>query len=1315
MKPTRRKWIAGLLTLSMLCTLVPGTMFAAKPEPTPAPAAPDVVYGAFDESDAWHQGSAGPITKNLPYGVKSINKTATPVAGEENVFDITLQVVTEQSTTIAPPDSAATVLVIDTSGSMAWDSKGNDGGWFGISKKDQRITHAKNEAKKFVETFGGENAATGTGRYLAIVDFDNDADIELNWTDVSTEAGKVKAKHEIDELDAGGGTNLDAGLEVANALLKQDEADNIEKELKNVVVLTDGAPTYATNKYGRITGNGSNGSSEINELTAASATALKKSASVYTVCYGAVREKTYRGGPTVGNFLKDSIASPATAGKDYAYNANNTEELQKAFKAITKEIVDGLDGKSLVVCDTKPANVAYSDGATDTFDWKLSETEPAVEKNGDITTYTYTKTYRATLTPQASKDPVTYPLNGPTYLQQGEKQYPFPIPAVKKAPTIKDISYTVEYYKDGILVDGDRQTVTKENVAIDVNELTVENKDTIAANNKYEGFALDVTEPAPIPDTIADKGIIKIYYATDKMGPNGPEEPDGEPDKYQAGIVYESADETQGSVAPTWELVDLKDAEGQRATQQEAVEVKGSEATANTNYRFNSWNLDKSTAITYRNNHDLGSAQLEPTMALLGGQIYTFTADFRDASINLSVIKNADASKPYKVDDTVEYTVTVTNEGTDTIRNITVTEGLEGAVFENETNSITIESLAGDTSQTFTVTYTVVAEAVDENSQIINTVEVAAGEGNNPPPATKSIDITKDLTYNVNYYKDGEQDLEATVTSTVEVPYKQNTVTVNQTDIAPLDKYPGFILDRVDPIPNAVSNGDTINVYYVSDNWHDADMTDPTDDVDRETGGDGIADKQQVNIKFVSADKTQGTVTGDNILQIITPEPDSVSPEKDGVVVTPAEDYAFDYWTKTINGDDITTPMYDIDAPFSDLVEVGSEVVYTAHFATDVIGPRIGPDDVPDKYQALVKYVSADPAQGTVTNNYEFFDFGKGETSQPDTTLDGSKAVALEQYNFVNWTKDFDNEIKFANETSMNTATIQPIMDLNGGKIYTFTANFEKQATPTPPPTPGPTPPTPGVIDPGDPEDLNTVDHYSYIVGYEDGTVRPNAQVTRAEVATIFFRLLTDEARNEGWSQTNKFSDVPANTWYSNAISTLTNMGILSGYEDGTFRPNAPITRAEYATIAVSFYDVAVKDYQGTFSDVPQGKWYTQYVETAAAIGLIQGMGDGTFAPESNITRAQACVLTNNTLNRHPDEAHMLPAADMITWPDNKPGTWYYAAIQEATNSHDYEWDGDLEQWTVKLEQRDWAELEKEWSEANSAAGGGEVKDEANK
>lgn len=236
---------------------------------------------------------------------------------------------------------------------------------------------------------------------------------------------------------------------------------------------------------------------------------------------------------------------------------------------------------------------------------------------------------------------------------------------------------------------------------------------------------------------------------------------------------------------------------------------------------------------------------------------------------------------------------------------------------------------------------------------------------------------------------------------------------------------------------------------------------------------------------------------------------------------------------------------------------------------------------------------------------------------------------------------------------------------------------------------------------------LNTEDHYAYIVGYaEDGTVRPNANITRAEVATIFFRLLTDEARDQFWMTTNNFSDVAADAWYNNAVSTMVNMGIIRGYEDGTFRPNANITRAEFAAIAARFMTSGYDVEDDLFIDIAN-HWAREDINDAAMAGWIHGYADDTFRPDAVITRAEAVTLVNNVLQRKPDADHMLDS--MIKWPDNPEGAWYYEAIQEATNSHDYDLfeDAEYETWTALQENRDWAALEADWLNAHRT--GGEV------
>ena len=230
---------------------------------------------------------------------------------------------------------------------------------------------------------------------------------------------------------------------------------------------------------------------------------------------------------------------------------------------------------------------------------------------------------------------------------------------------------------------------------------------------------------------------------------------------------------------------------------------------------------------------------------------------------------------------------------------------------------------------------------------------------------------------------------------------------------------------------------------------------------------------------------------------------------------------------------------------------------------------------------------------------------------------------------------------------------------------------------------------------------LNTKDHYSYLIGYSDGTVRPNGRITRAEVATIFFRLLTDDARQRNWSSENNFSDVSADKWYNNAVSTLCHMGVLGGYSDGTFRPNAPITRAEFAKIAVSFSQANGSAVYSYFTDVKTTDWFAPYVTTAKDSGLIEGYSDGSFKPENRITRAEACAIVNRVLGRKPSKSHM-KISGRIDWPDCTTADWFYEAIMEATNSHTYQMGKRVETWNGKLPQRDWAALEKIWSRANS-------------
>ena len=237
---------------------------------------------------------------------------------------------------------------------------------------------------------------------------------------------------------------------------------------------------------------------------------------------------------------------------------------------------------------------------------------------------------------------------------------------------------------------------------------------------------------------------------------------------------------------------------------------------------------------------------------------------------------------------------------------------------------------------------------------------------------------------------------------------------------------------------------------------------------------------------------------------------------------------------------------------------------------------------------------------------------------------------------------------------------------------------------------------------------LNKDDHFLYIEGYPEDyrtgeysdnedlwPVKPQGNITRAEVATIFYRLLKDEVREEIETDVNSFPDVNADDWFNITVSSLANMGAISGYEDGTFRPNEPISRAELASMAVRFYDAFEVEYEeGTFLDVDGDEWYADAIAAAEELGIIGGYPDGTVRPNNNITRAETCAIVNRVLERRPHDEHLGDVEDMRTWPDNQPGAWYYADMQEATNGHYYEWidiDGSkFEEWTEVDKDYDW-------------------------
>ena len=320
--------------------------------------------------------------------------------------------------------------------------------------------------------------------------------------------------------------------------------------------------------------------------------------------------------------------------------------------------------------------------------------------------------------------------------------------------------------------------------------------------------------------------------------------------------------------------------------------------------------------------------------------------------------------------------------------------------------------------------------------------------------------------------------------------------------------------------------------------------------------------------------------------------------------------------------------------------------------------------DLPEGYTA--------PAKQTLVKGSSY------TVAEVPASVSGSKDGVNGTFSFNGWKKD---------DGTVLTGEQQLTADLTLHGVWTFTKKSSGGG--------GGGSHKPTVTIPDDvPTGLNGDDHYAYIVGYPDSTVRPQNGITRAEVATIFFRLLTDETRNANSTKTNSYSDVAAGAWYNHAVSTLSAMGIVKGDSQGKFNPNAPITRAEFAAIAARFDDKA-NTTAVDFSDIAS-HWAKNEISAAANNGWINGYTDGTFRPNNKITRAEAMTLVNRVLKRLPETAEDLHN-DMIKWSDNSDtSAWYYLAVQEATNSHYYDLkENKHEKWSKLRETRDWTELEK--------------------
>lgn len=1324
----RKRGLALLMCICMIFTLLP---FSALADATVQDG--DIVYGTYGTDGKWKGDNNLNDTATHPLSGENeltLTKTATKIA--DNTYLIDLKVVMTQTTSTTPPGSAATVLVIDTSGSMKicatcnsqsadWDGNyyhanncatGNRGY---VKAADTRLEAAKKAAISFLDKYKGNTE--DASRYVSVVAFNTKANVTKGWLDVSVPANYTAVVNAINGLSANGGTNLAQALSNAKAQFSADTVKDIPASAKNVIALTDGCPTY----YGNgIDQHGSYGCPDTNNDTEKTATALKTVAGVYTVCFGAANEKCWTkdsihkegglfgigevkhkyDGPKVGDFLKGSIATSAS----HAYNADNTTELMSAFEAITNTIVSGLNsgvvtdpmGDNVSLVGTAPSGFATNDNGR-TYTWELSGA-PGVTADGK-TTYTYETSYTVKL--DTSGDDAYHPLNGRTIFTADGKIYDFNVPGV-----YREAKYTVTYRYANAAPEG----------ATDVTTLGGSYKKdatvTVAAKPSVDGWTFSgwsVANDSPTKPTITNdqfnmpNGNVVLEGSWTKL--------EGYTVKYMWGdTVLDTKAGAALAVGMNTPNESPKSIEGYtpKPTDPKSITISTdpNENVIIFEYYKNVTLTANSKTVAYNGETQSISGYTCSVTGVIfegievgaeGKDVGDYPAVFPDGTVGT-------------VDTTGKYIVAVANSGmltiykaTDAMATIKATKKLDNDAPGSVQFSFKLESTDGKDTRTipnatnapdgrikFDLTYD------KEGTYIYKLSEV---KGNDTG-------IVYDET---EYYVKVEVKL-VEKTYNAEVSYFANEACTEQllTDLPTFNnttKPTGSLTISKTVSGNAASttkeftfkvtlmqNGDTWNGEY--------------------TYGD---------VTFINGVATFKLKAGDS--KTITGIPAGFD-----YTVTESDNNGY---TVTVNGQNTATATGKIMAgkPSNEVFNNHKSYVYPPNppIMDEIIVEITGNSDsvVYDGTEHSVKGYTVKISDPRYTEA-DFTFTGKAEASGVNA---GTYEMGLKAEQFKNTNARFTN-VKFVIKAD-GVLTITP-------KDLTITAGSKTEYGPTPvtcnewtvsglvagdkvesvkitgiQSVPGSSPnvPSDAVIKNAKGEDvtknyaikyvngtltmlevLNKEDHFNYIIGTPEGLSLPTANVTRAEVATIFFRLMTDDARAKFDSLDNNFSDVAKGKWYNRAISTLANAGIIKGDPAGTYRPGDPITRAEMAAIIARFGDF--KEGGKTFNDI-SGHWAQKYIELAASNGWINGNPDGTFKPNNNITRAETVAMINRVLDRQTkDVSDLLPVSQMTNWSDNMDtAKWYYRDMQEATNNHKAERVGDsiYEKWTEKLPDIDWA------------------------
>ena len=809
------------------------------------------------------------------------------------------------------------------------------------------------------------------------------------------------------------------------------------------------------------------------------------------------------------------------------------------------------------------------------------------------------------------------------------------------------------------------------------------------------GAAYDVTAQVPATLTYGEKNdnyvkvssdaetgnasgnvIINVYYALDNWKDAEQTEDeddkdsltggDGIPDKYQALVKFESADATKGTVAGTGavQVFTFKNAEGEYLTSGNVTPSLANVTTTPADgFAFDIWTKDGEKA---------DPSQLIPNVN--GGTTIIFKANWKSNVVTITFdanggawaaavdgytmgAENKTASKKFKPSDTVEKITPNPANGTKKFVgwgiNADATEPLsllalspQAAKLKELTEGTgTLYAIWEDAAQpTEKLNYTIHQHYIGSNgkqdAQFNDELPKTASAG------TKISDlIPAELQKNRKYYYQ------------TYIYLSSETKIVNDNVATPV-------------ADDTVLNKDNtqIHLYYYLDAWNDENNT--------LTGGDNIPDKYQAVVTYKVVGGTWKDGKTDDQVQVFTLKTNN---KETGVWedANPAP----------VLGDTIPTGMISKysrtasqswDKDITKDTKVTESVTYTYTFTKGSSGGGGGSSST--HYYISLKKVDAQDGEALSGAKFGLY-------------LDGKQiATATSDRNgIVRFSMGSSN---YRSLTDKSNLYCQELTAPEGYKLSNEKIAVSKKDVSTSSSTSDKNAKTVKNSRSKTPSMLNGEDHFAYIVGYPDKTVHPQSSITRAEVATIFFRLLTEETRTANATKTNKYADVSSDKWYNQAVSTLSAMGIIKGDSRGNFNPNAPITRAEFAAIAARF-DKTENVAAASFGDVAT-HWAKPEISVAANNGWINGYTDGTFHPDSRITRAEAMAMINRVLQRLPEsKADLLDG--MIQWSDNADTSkWYYLAVQEATNSHYYELKANQhEKWTKLRENRDWTELEK--------------------